>query len=40
MDIGDTIIFYGNALLNDAERIFRPGTEHNLQVSFGLMFRL
>lgn len=40
MDIGDTMIFYGNALLNDAERIFRPRTDHNLQVSFGVMFRL
>jgi len=39
MDFGDTLIFYGGNLMNTGLGTFRPGTESNLQISFGLGFK-
>jgi len=39
MDFGDTVIFYGGDRVNTALGTFRPGTESNLQISFGLGFK-
>src|SRR5262245_9675736 len=39
MDFGDTLIFYGGNLVNTAHGTFRPSTESNLQISFGLGFK-
>src|SRR5262249_4938877 len=39
MDFGNTIVFYGRDVVNTALGTFRPGTESNLQISFGLGFK-
>jgi hypothetical protein len=39
MDFGNTIIFYGGDVVNTALGTLRPGTESNLQMSFGFGFK-
>jgi hypothetical protein len=36
MDFGNTVVFYRGNVVNTALGTFRPGTESNLQISFGL----
>jgi hypothetical protein len=39
MDFGNTVVFYRGNAVNTALGISRPGTESNLQISFGLGFK-
>jgi hypothetical protein len=39
MDFGNTIVFYRGEVVNTALGAFRPGTQSNLQISFGLGFK-
>jgi len=39
MDAGNTLIFFGGGAVNTAVGTLRPGTESNLQISFGLGFK-
>jgi len=39
LEFGDTMIFYQNAFINDGLRVYRPGVDHNLQITFGFFFR-
>ena len=39
IEFGDIMIFYRDALINDGLRIFRPGLDHNLKITFGLFFQ-
>jgi hypothetical protein len=39
MDFGSTLVFYRDNVVNTALGTFRPGTESNVQISFGLGFK-